>query len=74
MSRNYVTVDVDVYLDEFDDDTLIEELEGRGYTVIDEEHDDANLTDEEKDVILKMLVVHDVGTIEYDIYEKLRKR
>lgn len=28
-----VTVDVDVYLDEFDEDDIVEELEGRGYTV-----------------------------------------
>ena len=28
-----VTVDVDVYLDEFNDDDIVEELEGRGYTV-----------------------------------------
>ena len=29
----YVTVDVDVDLDEFDDDELVEELEHRGYNV-----------------------------------------
>jgi hypothetical protein len=28
-----VTVDVDVYLDEFDNDELIEELESRGFNV-----------------------------------------
>ena len=75
MSRNYVTIDVDVYLDEFDDDTLIEELEDRGYMVVEGESDeDQRLTEEEIDVILKLLTVHDVGTTEYSIYEKLRKR
>lgn len=34
----YVTVDVDI--EEFDDDDLIEELESRGYTVIEEDEDD----------------------------------
>jgi hypothetical protein len=29
----YVTVDVDVDLDEFDDDEIVEELEHRGYNV-----------------------------------------
>ena len=29
----HVTVDVDVYLDEFDDDEIVAELEARGYTV-----------------------------------------
>jgi len=29
----YVTVDVDIDLDEFDDDELIDELNSRGYTV-----------------------------------------
>ena len=33
----YVTVDVDVYLDEFDDDEIVAELEARGYTVLEQE-------------------------------------
>jgi uncharacterized protein YaaQ len=28
-----ITVDVDVYLDEFDEDEIVDELESRGYTV-----------------------------------------
>lgn len=32
----YVTVDVDVDLDEFSDDELVEELESRGFNVSDE--------------------------------------
>ena len=32
----YVTVDVDVYLDEFDNDELVEEVKARGYTVVEE--------------------------------------
>lgn len=33
----YVTVDVDIYLDEFNDDELVEEVKARGYTVVEEE-------------------------------------
>jgi hypothetical protein len=29
----YVSVDVDVYLDDFDDDHLIQELKSRGYSI-----------------------------------------
>ena len=29
----YITVDVDINLDEFDDDEIVEELEARGYYV-----------------------------------------
>lgn len=32
MPRRSVTVDVDVYLDDFDDQDLVEELENRGYS------------------------------------------
>lgn len=32
-----ITVDVDVYLDEFDDDELVEEVKARGYTVLEEQ-------------------------------------
>ena len=33
----YVTVDVDVDLDQFDDDEIVAELEARGYTVLEQE-------------------------------------
>lgn len=39
----YVTVDVEVYLDEFSDEDLIEELEDRGISVV----TDTAATDEE---------------------------
>lgn len=40
MSIKSVTIDVEVYLDQFDDDVLVEELEARGYTI--EKEDDVN--------------------------------
>jgi broad-specificity NMP kinase len=36
-SMGHKSISVDVYFDEFDDEDLIEELEGRGYTVDKEE-------------------------------------
>ena len=33
----YVTVDVDIDLDEFNDDEIVAELEARGYTVLEQE-------------------------------------
>lgn len=37
MANATVTVDVDITLDEFDDSDLVEELQARGYTVLEEE-------------------------------------
>jgi hypothetical protein len=37
MSIKSVTVDVEVYLDQFDDEVLVEELEARGYNIDKEE-------------------------------------
>lgn len=69
----YISVEVDVELDEFDDQELIDELEGRGYYVSEEEPGEP-LTSEERDVIVNLMGAGKVGTIEYEIYEKLRKR
>lgn len=64
------TVTVDVYLDHFDDDDLIEEIESRGYEIVSQDA----LSAEEIQVILDLVARAKPGTIEYDIYEKLRKR
>jgi hypothetical protein len=71
----YVTVgvDVDVDLVDFDDQELIDELEERGWYVSEDEPNE-QLTREEKDVIMNMMGIGKVGSIEYNIYEKLRKR
>ncbi len=69
----YATIDVD--LSEFDDDDLIDELEERGYRVVeDDEYVPGELTSEEITVILDRFQMSLPGTIGYDIYEKLRKR
>ena len=67
----YVTIDID--LGEFDDDDLIDELEGRDYKIIDTA-DEEKLTADEITAILERFQMSIPGTIGYDIYEKLRKR
>lgn len=59
-------VHVEVELEEFSDDDLIEELEGRGYSV-------TELTDEEKAYIRDLCAETWPGDIRYSIYEKLMK-
>jgi hypothetical protein len=70
----YVTVEVDVELCDLDDQDLIDELEGRGWFVYEDEMDDNRLDDDETKVVLDMCANAKPGTIEYNIYEKLRKR
>lgn len=74
MTRSYVTIDVDVYLDEFDDDALIEELEDRGYQVKHYKDVPEELTELEINAIVGMFEDSKPGTVGYEIYEKLRKR
>ena len=72
----WVNLDVDVELDDFDDDDLIEELEGRNWFVgpekgweppVDLEHDEIT-------AILERFQMSLPGSVGYNIYEKLRKR
>ena len=67
----YVTIDID--LKEFDDDDLIDELEGRDYKIIDSTEED-QLTDDEITAILERFQMSLPGSVGYNIYEKLRKR
>ena len=73
----YVTVDVDVDMDEFDDQDLADELSSRGWFVgetKDWSPPTEELTYEEINVILELFQMALPGTIRYEIYEKLRKR
>lgn len=67
----YVSLEID--LGDIDDDELCDELESRGYKIIDEE-DDEQLTEDEITAILERFQMAVPGTIGYNIYEKLRKR
>lgn len=62
-------VHVEVELDEFSDDELIEELEARGYQVLDAD----SLTEEEKAYIRDLCSETWPGDIRHSIYEKLMK-
>jgi hypothetical protein len=66
-------IEVEVGLEEFLDQELIDELEERGWYVSEDEPEE-QLTREEKDVILDFVYRSKPGTIAYNIYEKLRKR
>jgi hypothetical protein len=41
----YVTVDVDIDLDEFNDNELVEEVKARGYTVVEEQVEKFDMED-----------------------------
>ena len=69
------TMVVEVYLGDFDDDTLIDELEERGYRVVEDSvYVPEDLIQEEVDFILATFSTYAPGTMGYHIYEKLRKR
>jgi hypothetical protein len=74
----YVTVDVEVELDDFDDQDLIDELEGRDWFVGPEKGwvplVEEELTHDEITAILDKFQMSLPGTTGYEIYEKLRKR
>jgi hypothetical protein len=67
---------VDVDLNVFDDQELIDELEDRGWYVGEEKgwEPDEPLTDDEINHILEMFSWRMPGTLGHSIYEKLRKR
>jgi hypothetical protein len=72
----YVDVTVEVDLSDFDNEVLIEELEGRGWYVGEEKGwvPNEELTDDEINHILEMFSWRMPGTLGHSIYEKLRKR
>lgn len=76
MARNYITVDVEVYLDEFIDDDLIKELQDRGYTINgkNEEDKEDSLDSLEREIVANAFINCKPGTIGNFIYEKMRKR
>ena len=71
----YVNVDVNIDLDEFDDQELIDELEDRGWIVSDEKGKEIlDLTSEELDYIVDLVINCKPGTTGHEIYDKLKKR
>ena len=73
MKTIYTEVEID--LDEWTDSELQEEMVARGYIVSEEDVEfEKELTPEEHDTLIDMVINSKPGTIEYNIYEKLRKR
>lgn len=69
-----VSVTVEVNLDQFDDQDLVDELEGRGYYVGTEKgwEPTETLTTDEIDFIADLCVRGKPGSLEYFIYKKLK--
>ena len=70
----YIDVTVDVGLDEFEDQELIDELEGRGWIVSDEKGKEfIDLDDYELDLISNLTKDAKLGSDAYDLYLKVMK-
>ena len=69
-------VEVEVYLRDFDDQDLIDELEERGWYVGPEKGWEPNedLNEDEITAVLEKFQMSVLGTVGYSIYEKLRKK
>ena len=71
----YIDVTVDVDLDSFDDQELIDEIEKRGWIVSDEKGKEfLDLDDYEMDFIADLVINCKPGTTGREIYDKLKKR
>ena len=68
-----ITVDVDVYLDEFDDDEIVEELQARGYNVHKEPLEDNELDKFEFDFLLDLVDKNNTDVYTNRIRDKLHK-
>ena len=64
-------VDVDVDLDDFDDNELVEELEHRGYTVLAESAVDVALSDEDLEYLLALLDKQDFNWYNTRVRDKI---
>lgn len=72
----WINMDVEVELGAIDDQELIDELEERGWFVGEEKgwEPDEQLTQDEILLIADLFSNAEIGSNEYFIYEKLRKR
>lgn len=71
----YIDVTVNVDLDSFDDQELIDEIESRGWIVSDEKGKEfLDLDDYEMDFIVDLVINCKPGTTGREIYDKLKKR
>ena len=69
----YIDVNVEFY--EFDDQELIDEIESRGWVVSDKKGQEfLDLTSDELDYIVDLVINCKPGTTGREIYDKLKKR
>ena len=69
------TMTVDVNLSDFIDEDLIDEIEDRGYRVVEDSvYVPEDLIQEEVEFIAGVFSTYAPGTMGYHIYEKMRKR
>jgi hypothetical protein len=69
----YIDVNVEFY--EFDDQELIDEIESRGWLVSEEKGKEfLDLTSDELDYIVDLVINCKPGTTGREIYDKLKKR
>ena len=70
----YIDVTVEVGLNEFEDQELIDELEGRGWIVSDEKGKEfIHFDDYELDLISNLMKDAELGSAAQDLYFKVRK-
>jgi hypothetical protein len=69
----YVTVDVDVYLDEFDNDELVEELKARGYHVQKDPVEHNDIDKFELDWLLELVDKNNTDVYTNRVRDKLYK-
>ena len=76
MSTKVITeyVDFEVDLDEWTDEELINEIEDRGYQVLEEDPIEKELTPEELEALRAAVRDSEPGSLLYSVYEKIRKR
>jgi len=69
----YINIEID--LNDFDDNDLIDELEGRGYRVVEDSvYVPEDLIQEEIQFITDLFSTYAPGSMGYNIYEKMRKK
>jgi len=65
------TVNVDIGLDEFEDDELIEEIEGRGYTVNNQKDYIQPLDRNDIEILINFIGEQPIGSDLWNISEKI---
>lgn len=71
MTIKYIDTTVEVYLDEWDDKELLEEIKNRGYTF--NKLEEENITSQEIDRVVELIGDLKIGSCDYFIVDKLKR-